>query len=169
MSIISVLSALLFNKLHLKLVWAFASFTLWLSEMTSPGYFIVKCKIIFQKGPVPQNVQHHCLLHHPYSVSTMYAQRGGFGVHINVFWSLYINVTSTIALIVICLMSHRQRRMEEHTLQSDHRISDIGKGETCWWISPLWAQFCHSWFKSALVASTNTAGQGHSMKSLCLS
>lgn len=73
------------DKLHLKIVRAFASFTLWLSVMTSPDYLVVKCKIIFQKGSVPQNVQHHCLLQHPYSASTVYVQRDGFGVHIHVF------------------------------------------------------------------------------------
>lgn len=56
-SIISVLSALLLNKFPLKIVQAFASFTLWLSVITSPDYLVVKCKIIFQKCSVPQNVQ----------------------------------------------------------------------------------------------------------------
>lgn len=165
-SIISVLSALLLNKFPLKIVQAFASFTLWLSVMTSPDYLVVKCKIIFQKCSVPQNVQ--CLLQHPYGASTVHAQRGGFGVQIDVFWSLYIYVTSTIALIFMCLMPHRDKKGRAHST-IDLRISGIGKGETSQWISHLWVQFCHSWFKSGLVVATNTAGQGHSVKSLCLS
>lgn len=98
------------NKLHLKIVWAFASFTLWLSLMTSPDYLVVKCKIIFQKGSVPQNVQHHCLLQHPYRASTVYVLGMDFEFTLMSFEVHTINVTSTIALIFMCLMSHTEKK-----------------------------------------------------------
>lgn len=58
--------------------------------MTSPAILVIKYRIIFQKGLIPQNVQPHCLLPHTYSVlhaHTVYArtQSDGFGVHIDNF------------------------------------------------------------------------------------
>lgn len=163
MSSISVLSALLLNKLHLKIVWAFTSCTLWLFVMTSPDYLVVKFKIIFRKGPVPKmsNTIVCC------SILTVQAlcMHRGVGMEFTSTSEVQTLMSHPTLPWYSCLWCHTERR-EEHTPQSDHRISDIGKGDTCQWISHPWVQSCHSWFKSGLVVSTNTAGQGHSMKSL---
>lgn len=135
------------DKLHLKIVWAFASFTLWLSLMTSPDYLVVKCKIIFQKGSVPQNVQHHCLLQHPYSVCICILCMC-LGWILSSHWCLlkFIPLMSHPPLPwYSCVWCHTQRRREKHALKSDHTISDIGKGQTCQSIKHLCSSATAGW------------------------